>query len=171
MLTSRLALFSGVVMGVTASQIPEYAQQYRQRLGGAIDELRAIVAEFDTDSARHGLSEQEGIARLAANNDPFVRERGAQMDGIVARLQKLSRASAAMAQSGPVGRIVALATDFDPLIAQRAYASYEPALPVTSEGFVLAGLGLVGGYGLFHACAAPFRRFGRKRRQAAPSRA
>jgi hypothetical protein len=154
---------------VTASQIPEYAQQYRQRLGGAIDELQAVVAEFDSDSARHGLSEREGIARLAENSDPFVRERGAQMDGIVARLQKLSRASAAMAQSGPIGRLVAMASDFDPLIAQRAYASYEPAVPVTSEGFILAGLGLVGGYGLVHAGTAPFRRLGRKRAQL-PSR-
>jgi len=170
MLTSRLALFFGALMGLTASQIPEYAQQYRQRLGGAIDELQSIVAEFDADSARNGLSEEQGIARLSGDSDEFVQERGLQMNEIVRRLQKLSSQNAAMAQAGPLGRLVALATDFDPLIARRAYASYEPAVPVTSEGFVLGGVGLVGGFALFHALAAPFRRLGRQRRKPATQR-
>jgi hypothetical protein len=42
MLVGRLALFFGLLLAVAASQIPEYAQQYRQRLGGAIDELQTI---------------------------------------------------------------------------------------------------------------------------------
>jgi hypothetical protein len=162
MLTSRLALFFGAIVGLTASQIPEYAQQYRQRLGGAIDELQQIVAEFDADSARIGLSEREGIARLTGNSDEFVRARGLQMNEITQRLQRLSSAKAAMAQAGSLGRLVALATDFDPLIARRAYASYEPAVPVTSEGFILGGVGLVSGYALFQALAARFRRLGQR---------
>ncbi len=162
MLTSRLALFVGALTGLAASQLPEYAQQYRQRLGGAIDELRTIVAEFDADSARGGMSEEKGIARLNANSDQFVHERGAQMSEIVQRLQRLSGQNAAMAGAGPVGRLVALASDFDPLIAHRAYESYEPAVPVTSEGFILGGVGLLGGFALFHALAAPFRMAGRR---------
>jgi hypothetical protein len=169
-LTSRLALFAGALMGLTASQMPEYAQQYRQRLGGAIDELQAIVAAFDVDSARSGLSEGEGIARLSGNSDEFVHGRGVQMSEIVQRLQKLSSQNAAMAQAGPIGRLVALGADFDPSIARRAYQSFEPAVPVTSEGFILGGLGLVGGYALFHVLAAPFRLFGRKRRRLAAER-
>jgi hypothetical protein len=169
-LTSRLALFAGALLGLTASQLPEYAQQYRQRLGGAIDELQNIVAEFDADSARRGMSEEESIAHLSGASDEFVKERGQQMSEIVQRLQKLSGANAAMAQAGPLGRLVALATDFDPLIARRAYASYEPAVPVTGEGFILGGVGLVGGFALFHALAAPFRLIGRKRRKLALKR-
>ncbi|MGO9675262.1 MAG: DUF2937 family protein [Methylocella sp.] len=170
--TSRLALFVGALMGLTASQIPEYAEQYRQRRGGAIDELQNIVAEFDADAARRGLSEAEGIARLSRDSDEFVQERGRQMSEIAQRLQKLSGANAAIAQAGPLGRLVALASDFDPLIARRAYASYEPAVPVTSEGFILGGAGLISGFALFHALAAPFRMlgqrtFGRRRRKLA----
>lgn len=153
-------------MGLAATQLPEYAQQYRQRLGGAIDELQQIMAEFDADAARQGLAEQDAIARLEANSDEFVRERGAQMSGIARRLQRLSRANVAMAEAGPVGRLVALARDFDPLIARRAYESFEPAVPVTSEGFLLGGLGLAGGYALFRVLAAPFALLGRRRRPA-----
>ncbi|VTZ24287.1 conserved hypothetical protein [Methylocella tundrae] len=163
MLRSRLALFFGAVVGLTASQIPEYAQQYRQRLGGAIDELQKIVSQFDADSAQLGLSEEQGIARLSGDGDEFIRERGLQMEQIVARLQTLSRANADMARSGSLGRLAALAADFDPLIARQAYASYEPAVPVTSEGFVLAGLGFLTGFGLFRALTAPLRRFSRRR--------
>lgn len=170
MLTSRLALFVGVLMGLTASQLPEYAQQYRQRLGGAIDELQKIVTEFDADSAREGLTEQQGIARLLENGDNFVRERGEQMNEVVQRLHALSSANAAMARAGPLGRLVVLTTDFDPLIARQAYASFEPAIPVTSEGFILGGIGLICGYALFRALTAPFRVFGRKRRALASQR-
>ena len=116
------------------------------------------------------MSEEQGIARLSGDSDEFVQERGLQMNEIVRRLQKLSSQNAAMAQAGPLGRLVALATDFDPLIARRAYASYEPAVPVTSEGFVLGGVGLAGGFALFHALAAPFRRLGGKRRKPATQR-
>ena len=170
MLTSRLALFAGALTGIAASQIPEYAQQYRQRLGGAIDELQNIVSEFDADSARSGLSEAEGIARLSGNSDELVRGRGVQMSEIVQRLQKLSSQNAAMAQAGPIGRLVALASDFDPMVARHAYDSFEPAVPVTSEGFILGGVGLAGGYALFRALAAPFRLLGRKRRRLAAER-
>jgi hypothetical protein len=169
MLTSRLAVFFGALAALAASQIPEYAQQYRQRLGGAIDELQRIVAEFDADSARLGLTEDQGVARLSNDSDEFVRQRGVQMSEIVDRLQKLSHSNTAMAESGSIQRLATLATDFDPLIARRAYASYEPAFPVTSEGFVLAGLGFVAGSGIFWTLTAPFRRRGRSRRKAVPA--
>ena len=38
-----------------ATQAPEFAQQYRQRLGGAIDELRGMVAQFDAEASFCGL--------------------------------------------------------------------------------------------------------------------
>ena len=38
-MTRRLALAIGLVFAIIAAQAPEFAQQYRQRLGGALDEL------------------------------------------------------------------------------------------------------------------------------------
>lgn len=165
MLRSRLALCFGLLTGVAASQLPEYGQQYRQRLGGAIDELQPIVAAFDADCARQGLSRQEGVTRLLANEDPLARGRGSEIEETAQRLQKLVRSQTAMAQPGSVGRLAALAVEFDPLIARRAYESFEPAVPVTAEGFAFGGLGFVAGFGLFRLLGAPFAR--RKRRAAA----
>ena len=47
--TARIAAVGfGVLGGFLASQGPEFSQQYRQRLGGAIDELNRVVARFDS---------------------------------------------------------------------------------------------------------------------------
>ena len=49
----RLAVGIAAAAGaLTASQLPEFAQQYRQRLGGALEELRQVVADFDADAER-----------------------------------------------------------------------------------------------------------------------
>ncbi|WP_395665495.1 DUF2937 family protein [Methylocella sp.] len=162
-LRTRLGLCVGLAAGVVGSQVPEYAQQYRQRLGGAIDELQAIVAQFDADSARFGLTSRQGVDRLLSSDDGLVRGRGAQMQETSERLEKLVSANQAMAQAGPIGRLVALATQFDPKLGARAYESFEPAVPVTTEGFALGGLGFVVGFTLWSVLSAPF---GRRRREA-----
>jgi hypothetical protein len=51
----RLALAIALIAGLVGSQGPEFAQQYRQRIGGALDELKRIVADFDDEAAREGL--------------------------------------------------------------------------------------------------------------------
>src|SRR5258708_3513030 len=42
-----VAFVVALMTGMTLSQVPEFAQQYRQRLGGAIDELALIITHFD----------------------------------------------------------------------------------------------------------------------------
>src|SRR4051794_34155941 len=64
MFLRRIAVLIGLFFAVVASQLPEYAQQYRQRLGGAIDELNALIARFDAEAAQSGMNEEQGIAHL-----------------------------------------------------------------------------------------------------------
>ena len=75
MILRRIAFFVALLVAVLAMQLPEFAEQYRQRLGGAIDALAAVVARFDSDSAQQGLTEAGGIDRLQANGDALVRKR------------------------------------------------------------------------------------------------
>src|SRR5437763_12722940 len=79
MFLRRIAALIGLFFAVAASQLPEYAQQYRQRLGGAIDELNAVIDRFDAEAAQSGMDEQQGIAHLQQSEDRFVQQRGAQM--------------------------------------------------------------------------------------------
>ena len=171
MVFRRIALFFALIVGMAMTQLPEYAEQYRQRLGGAIDELSAIVARFDSDSQQQGLTEQGGIDRLQANTDPFVQQRGSQMQALVARLQRLSATQKQMQTDSPVGRLGTLATHYDPMVASRALQSFEPAVPVSVEALVLGLLGFVFGGSLIHIVGRPFRKTRRPRERAMPNRA
>jgi hypothetical protein len=52
MFARRLALAIAVLAGLIGSQGPEFAQQYRQRLGGTLEEIKRIVSEFDAKGSR-----------------------------------------------------------------------------------------------------------------------
>ncbi|MDR3462624.1 MAG: DUF2937 family protein [Beijerinckiaceae bacterium] len=166
MMVRRLALFFAMLCGLMMTQVPEFAEQYQQRLGGAIDELSAIVARFDSDSAAQGLTEDGGIERLLANSDEFVRQRGTQMREISARLVRLQDVQQMLRNHGPAERLVILATHYDSSIAARAFESFQPAVPVSAEAFVLGLIGFIGGGGAVHAAGYSFKRkLGRRPRK------
>ena len=157
-LLRRFALVFGLFVGTLASQLPEFAQQYRQRLGGALDELTRIIRNFDDQAQSQGLTEGAAIDRLKKNDDRLAQHQGESMQDNVIRRDRLADQQDAFRQAGPVGRLGVLARDFDPAIARGAWNTFEPAVPVTIEGLAAGGVGLVAGYCLWHACALPFRR-------------
>ena len=162
MFLRRIAALIGLFFGIVASQVPEYAQQYRQRLGGAIDELNALIERFETEAAQSGMDQQQGISHLQQSDDRFVQQRGDQMRDTITRRDRLEKQAEDFAKAGPVGRVLVLAEDFDPKIAARAYQAYEPAVPTTTEGLIAAVIGFLFGGGLIHLVAWPVRR--RRRR-------
>ncbi|MDB5560099.1 MAG: hypothetical protein JWQ36_3033 [Enterovirga sp.] len=155
-----LALAIGLFAGLAASQAPEFAQQYRQRIGGAVDELRRVVGSFDDNARTEGLSREEMIARFRGNSDPAVKRDGDDKEQIVDRLRRLERQQAEVATAGPFARLVVLARGFDGQLARATYLDFEPAWPATSEGLVIGGAGFLVGWLGF---AALFRAFGRLR--------
>ncbi len=128
MFARRIALLIGLFCAVVASQLPEFAQQYRQRLGGALDELNAQVARFDADASQSGITRDDGVARLQKSDDRFVQQRGEQMRDTIARRDRLQRQSEGFAKAGPVSASSCL-----PGISiqrrARAYQAFEPAFP------------------------------------------
>ncbi len=164
MILRRLALGFGLLCGLVASQLPEFAQQYRQRLGGALDELTALVDQFSSEAKSAGLEPKDAIARLEANDEQLARDRGKSMEQTVRRRDRLADQQRRMREAGSFTRLLVLAESFDGRIASRAWSDYEPAVPTTPEGFATAGAGALGGYGLLRLLCAPF---GRRRRQSA----
>jgi hypothetical protein len=154
----RLALAIGLLCGVAATQAPEFAQQYRQRLAGAVDELSRIVDQFDAEAASQSLDPSGAVARLEANSDQLARERGAAIRDDSIRLARLRADLAAFKDSGPWRRLAALAIDFDPKTARRTWKDFEPAVPTTLEAFVVGLFGLICGWAATHLFAWPVRR-------------
>jgi hypothetical protein len=157
MIIGRIALFFALLFGIATTQMPEFWQQYRQRLGGAIDELTAIVAQFDTQATAQSLTEPAAIARLEQSSDPLVQGRGDEMQRIIARLAKLHRAAAAFNDPNIAGRWTVLFETFDPYIAKRTYEAFQPAVPTTPEGFIAGIIGFIVGGGLVHLIGLPIR--------------
>lgn len=157
-----LGMVGGLALAVVLSQFPEYAQQYTQRLGGAVDELRIITTEFDTAAAAAGLTRQDALARYSAVSDSFIEERGQSMSRTFARFAELSAMLEQIRGADAVERVGLLPQFMDSEIGARALEDFQPAVPVTLEGLAYGGAGFVLGYlgsaGLFHLVLLPFRR-------------
>ena len=106
MFARRLAFAIAVLAGLIGSQAPEFAQQYRQRLGGALEELNRIVSEFDAEVRRQSLSRAEALKRLEDNSDPLARERGEDMDKAIERAARLNEQIEAVNSAGPLMRLL-----------------------------------------------------------------
>jgi hypothetical protein len=153
-----LALAIGLLCSLIGSQLPEFAQQYRQRLGGAIDELNRMIAQFDSEAASQSLTRQQGIERLKTNRDMLAQERGDAIDEDVDRVGRLTRQKEAFQIGGPLTRLASLIENFDPATAGQAIGDYEPAVPITFEALVVGGVALALGWSATHLCAWPIRR-------------
>ena len=141
-----LALAIGLMAGLAASQGPEFAQQYRQRLGGAIDELRRVATRFESDAQASGLSREAAITRLRQQSEPVARAQGDAMEQIGDRLSALETQRDAFAEAGPFSRLLVMLHRIDPGLAQATYLDFEPAWPATTEGLATGGAGFVAGW-------------------------
>jgi hypothetical protein len=140
-----VSMFAGGVMAVGASQAPEFAQQYNQRLGGAVDELRAVVQGFDADARRNGLTRQDGLARMETAQDRFVAARGEAQRQSIARFERLEAQKAAMDAPDVWTRVTAMVRNYDADIGRRATGDFRPAVPLTLEGLFFGLLGFLAG--------------------------
>jgi hypothetical protein len=169
MIRRLVSMFTGGVMAVGASQAPEFAQQYTQRLGGAVDELRSIVVEFDADARRNGLTRTDGLTRLEAAADPFARERGQAQRRIIQRFDRLEAQKAAMDAPDVTSRVVAMVRAYDGEIGKGAMRDYRPAVPLSAEGLFFGLMGFLGGALAGGIVALPMgRRKGRITPRTAP---
>lgn len=157
-----IAGIGGIGLALTLSQFPEYAQQYTQRLGGAVDELRVVTEDFDRAALAGGLDREQALSRYNASNDDFLAGRGTSMSATFQRYENLSATLARIEGAGPVERFQALPAYLDTDIGRRTLEAYRPAIPVTMEGILYAGGGFILGYlvlsGLWRFLAMPFRR-------------
>jgi len=162
MLRRLIAGAGGIGLALVLSQFPEYAQQYTQRLGGAVDELRVITEDFDRAAEAGGLDRAQALERYNASNDAFLAGRGTSMTATFQRYDQLSETLLRIEGAGPVERLQALPAYLDTDIGRRTLENYRPAVPVTMEGILYAGAGFILGYLMISALvrffALPFKR-------------
>ena len=136
-----LSLVLAVSAAVLASQAPEFSQQYRQRLGGALAELSAVRADFVRDAERSGLSPSRAIAFMGRSPIAFIRDRGASMERTLARHDRLTRQMGELDAAVPALRPLAVLSATDGKILRETWASYVPAVPVDPAGLIWTLIG------------------------------
>lgn len=129
--------------GVVASQMPEFAQQYRQRIGGAVDELARVVADFDRDAAASGMTREAALELHERSLEPLFKARGDSARVAVDRYETLLRQQAEFAARSPILQPFVLAGS-DDVTLRGTWREFEPAVPVTAAGITWGGVGFVG---------------------------
>ena len=141
-------IVGALAAGFLFSQSTEFTQQYLQRLGGAADELRAVVQRFDDSAHLEGLERDAAIQRLRSAADSFVARQGADAATLVARQAEVERRYTALTNTAPLLRPFEALVDPDWPIMARAFDDFRPALPITADGLFLTVAGFAGGWGV-----------------------
>ena len=165
--TFGLAL--GLIGAMIAAQAPEFAQQYAQRLGGAIGELQRQIAVLDDDAKATGNTRESAIENLRKNADALVARRGEAVRGDVERFKSLDAQKQAIDAAGsPLGRMVAVMRNPDVSVARAAYKDYQPAVPTSTDGFLAGLVGFFAAWGAWRVIADFGRSMGRRMRRPVP---
>ena len=144
MFTRTFVMAAALCGALLAAQFPAYSQQYMQRLGGAVDALGKVVADFDASAASLGLTRDQALTQMRGTD--FAEKRRADMVRTFARHDRLTADLIALEGRGPFMRAYYAAHFTDREIAQRAWTAFEPALPLTFASllFALFGFGVTG---------------------------
>jgi len=148
------------------SQAPEFAQQYRERLAGAVDELTTAIQIFDEKANHAGLDRQTALNIYASSNESSLNQQVDAMRRSVARYQLLSDQLEDLAAASSVLRPLVIARQPDDRIFSDAWRGFMPSFPVSLAGVIWCGAGLL--IGIFGAASvsALFGAVARFRREA-----
>lgn len=160
MIIRTITFVGGLAAGAVTSQFPEFSQQYTQRLGGAVDALSEVVADFDASAAAEGLNRTQALTQMAGTD--FIERRRIDMERTFDRHAGLSEDLKVLSEAGPFMRAYNGARFTDSDVAAAAWEAYQPAVPLNMAGAVFAGFGfLVGLFSIGSLLAVlrwPFKR-------------
>ena len=131
----RIILVIGVV---AAGCIPSFIAQYRQRVGGRLDQVLQDIAPFQAiaDQFHHG-SLQGLIQYHLASADPTFHSEGEALQGMVDSADQLGQAYQAL-NTDLFHQLAYMLTKTDPLIARATWEIFSPSFNLTVESIVFA---------------------------------
>ena len=131
----RIILVAGVV---AAGCIPSFIAQYRQRVGGRLDQVVQDIAPFQAiaDQFHHG-SLHELIQHHLASIDATFHDEGAALQAMVDSAEQLRQALQAL-NTDLFHQLIYLLTGTDPIIAHATWEIFSPSFNLTVESLVFA---------------------------------
>jgi hypothetical protein len=147
-LMDRLLLVGGVVAG---GLVPGFIAQYRQRLGGRLDQARLDLEPWQRIADQ---SYQGDIGRLIQyhlnSSDPTFYSEGSVIRALVATVEQLQAAVDAL-HGSLFHQVAYLTLHADRGLARATFSDWVPTFAFTAEGLALAALFAVAVWVLFQA--------------------
>lgn len=134
-------------LGIAASQILAFMQQYQQRLGGHLAEALLNLRQIQNGTAYKDVSASARERLVATATD---------------RVVELEAARDAIDNAGPFSKPFVFFTHLDPGIAGGTLRSYQPALPLDVTSLAYAALGMIIAWLIYNAIKSPARLFRRR---------
>jgi hypothetical protein len=131
----RIVLVLGIV---AAGCIPSFIAQYRQRVGGRLDQVIQDLAPFqDIANQFHHGSLQELIQHHLASPDSTFHNEGAAIHAMVNSAEQLKHTLEAL-NTDLYHQLIYLASKIDPLIARATWDTFAPSFNLTVESVIFA---------------------------------
>lgn len=136
-LLDRVVLVSAAVAG---GLVPGFIAQYRQRLGGRLDQARLDLAPWQklADQSFHGDLGQL-IQHHMSSSDATFRSEGAIIRALVASVQHLQSAADAL-HGSLASQAVYLSLHADPQLVRATWADWVPTFALSGEGLAFAAV-------------------------------
>ena len=134
-LLDRLLLVCAVVAG---GLVPGFIAQYRQRLGGRLDQARLDLAPWQRLAEQYYQGDIERLIRYHLDSsDPKFHAEGAIIRALVASVQQLQSAVDAL-QGSLFHQAAYLTLHADPGLARATLNDWVPTFALSGEGIVFA---------------------------------
>jgi hypothetical protein len=131
----RIVLVAGIV---AAGCVPSFIAQYRQRVGGRLDQVLQDIAPFQeiANQFHHG-SLQELIQHHLASPDSTFNKEGAAIQAMLNSAEQLRQAFEAL-NTDLFHQLLYLLAKIDPVIARATWDIFSPSFNVTVDSVVFA---------------------------------
>lgn len=158
-LLDRVVLVGGVLCGGTA---PSFIAQYRQRVGGHLDQVLQDLLPFQQiANLRHGGSLEALVQHHLRSTDATFRDEGAAIQAMMTAAQRL-RAAYEGLNGSLFEQSAFMAVHAQPELLRATWQIYEPSFALSVQGLVFAAsVGIVvwlAFLGLWFLLSMPFRR-------------
>jgi len=164
----RLLLVATVL---AAGAVPSFIAQYRQRLGGRLDQVLLDLAPFQKIADQfHGGSLDALVRYHVASTDRTFHAEGDAIQALMSAAATL-RAAATALNADLAHQLLYLLTSADGDIVRATWSVFVPSVPLSLEGLVFAGMAGLLVWLLFtsvwHLSTATWRRAASRRRMRA----
>ena len=131
----RIVLVAGIV---AAGCVPSFIAQYRQRVGGKLDQVLRDIAPFQeiANQFHHG-SLEELVRYHLASPDATFRSEGAAIQGMINSAEQLRRVLDAL-NTDLFHQLVYLLGKIDPLTARATWDVFSPSFDLTAQSIIFA---------------------------------